>query len=73
MEAEAVHLDPDVRIQVSKRELAALIWRLVPEGTFMGDRAAHVMHMTFPGGALEADMVADKIADSLIRIYDREL
>jgi hypothetical protein len=65
--------EPRLRITLTKNELAALIQRIVPEDTPMGIRVKRVTEQTFPGGIAEADEIVDDLAETLIRIHDREL
>jgi hypothetical protein len=62
--------DPLLTIQLKRSELAALINRLVPEGTWMGMRAQKVVQEIFRD-ADQANRVADYITETLIRIHDR--
>jgi hypothetical protein len=62
--------DPLLTIQLKRSEIAALISRLVPEGTWMSLRAQKVVQETFRD-ADQANRVADHITDALIRIHDR--
>jgi hypothetical protein len=62
--------DPVIHIELKRSELAALIRRLVPEGTWMGMRAQKVVQEIFRD-ADQANRVADYITETLIRIHDR--
>jgi uncharacterized protein YqfA (UPF0365 family) len=65
--------EPEIRIQLSQSELAALIHRLVPVDTWMSHRSAKVIQETFGGDADRARRVADQVTERLIRIHDQGL
>ena len=64
--------DPPLRFELKRSELAALIHRLVPPDTWMGQRSQQVILETF-GDAARAAEVADQVTESLIRAHDQSL
>lgn len=69
-EDEAPRQEPCVRLELTRSELAALIHRLVPADTWMGERSSQVISRTFNGDAEEARRVADRVTAELIQIHD---
>lgn len=63
--------EPRLLIELTQSELAALVIRLVPHGTWMAGRARTVVMETFGGDAEQAARVADRITDRIIQIHDR--
>lgn len=61
-----------IDVSLTQRELAALVHRLVPEGTWMGAQAARVVGETFETEE-EAQQAADEVTMRLIRLHDRSL
>lgn len=64
--------EPEARIQVelTERELVALINRLVPHNTWMKRQSNRVVRETFEGGVPEAQELADQLTNQLIRAHD---
>lgn len=69
-EDEAPSREPHVRFELTQSELAALIYRLVPADTWMGERSSRVISKTFNGDTEEARRVADRVTAELIRVHD---
>lgn len=69
-EDDAPRQEPRVRLELTQSELAALIHRLVPADTWMGERSSRVISKTFDGDTAEASRVADQVTAKLIQIHD---
>lgn len=72
-EGDAPRQEPRVRFELTQRELAALIHRLVPADTWMGQQSSQVISKTFNGDAEAASRVADRVTAELIQIHDDSL
>jgi hypothetical protein len=65
--------EPRMRIELSQSELAALIHRLVPTDSWMGKQSDRVFREIFGGDLERANLVADRVTHTLIRIHDQGL
>lgn len=61
-----------VRIELSRKELVALIWGLAPRNTWLGERAGFMALLEFDSPEI-ADAWANSLTERLITIHDREL